>query len=254
MAEIRKVYHEQLDDIDRQLVEMGGMVVELIPRGTEILLNGDLKGAEDLIIGDDKLDLMALDIDEKCTQVMSRQQPMAVDLRSLVAALHLVNEIERSGDLVVNIAKGTRRLHGLPIDPKLRGLIERMGNEAQRLFKTAMDAYVDRNEGLAAALDDMDDTMDELHGDFIQALFESRHAEVGDLQPAIQLALIGRYYERIGDHAVNIGERVIYLCTGWLPEHTGAAREKARTEIEDAHQRHGEGSSESGNGEQPEGS
>lgn len=230
MVKTRKVFHEQLEEITRQLVEMGAMVVELIPRGTEILLNGDLTAAEQLIVGDDRLDLMAMEIDEMCTEVMSRQQPMAVDLRALVAALHLNSEIERSGDLVVNIAKGTRRLHGLPIDPKLRGLIERMGSEAQRLFRAAMDAYVDRNEGLAAALDDMDDTMDELHGDFIQVLFESRHAKEGDLQPAVQLALIGRYYERIGDHAVNIGERVIYLVTGWLPEHTGAARAKARQE------------------------
>lgn len=230
MVETRKVFHGQLDEINDKLGELGAMVVELIPKGTEVLLNGDLKAAEEIIVHDDVLDRLSMEIDEMITEVMSRQQPMAVDLRMLVAALHLVSEIERSGDLVANIAKGTRRLHGTPVDPKLRGLIERMGSEAQRLFRTAIDAYLDRNEGLAAALDDMDDTMDELHGDFIQALFESRHAGEADLQPAIQLALIGRFYERIGDHAVNIGERTVYLCSGWLPEHTGAARANAREE------------------------
>ena len=103
-----------------------------------------------------------------------------------------------------------------------------MSEEALRLMKLAIDAYVEANAGLAAALDDMDDRLDDLHNDYIQAIFESRAAEALELQAAVQLALIGRYYERIGDHAVNIGERVRYMVTGWLPEHTGAARVEAR--------------------------
>jgi phosphate transport system protein len=86
-----------------------------------------------------------------------------------------------------------------------------------------MDAYADGDANLAAALDDVDDLLDQLHHDYIQAILE-HHADVHDVQAAVQLALIGRYYERIGDHAVNIGERVRYMITGWMPEHTGAAR------------------------------
>ena len=86
-----------------------------------------------------------------------------------------------------------------------------------------MDAYADGDADLAGALDDMDDRLDQLHKDYIQAILEI-HADVRDVQAAVQLALVGRYYERIGDHAVNIGERVQYMVTGWLPEHTGAAR------------------------------
>ena len=109
-----------------------------------------------------------------------------------------------------------------------------MSEEATRLFRLAIDAYVEGNASLAAALDDMDDGLDLLHKEYIQAIFESHHAGFIDLQAAVQLALIGRFYERIGDHAVNIGVRVEYMVTGWLPEHTGAARLHARQERVDA--------------------
>ena len=103
-----------------------------------------------------------------------------------------------------------------------------MSDHVHRLFRLAIDAYADRNEGLAAALDDMDDDVDELHADYIRAIFEVYEGGSAPLQVAVQLALVGRYYERIGDHAVNIGERVRYMVTGWLPEHTGAARLAAK--------------------------
>ena len=101
-----------------------------------------------------------------------------------------------------------------------------MADESVRLFRLAMDAYADGDADLAGALDDMDDRLDELHRDYIQAILEL-YADVRDVQAAVQLALVGRYYERIGDHAVNIGERVQYMVTGWLPEHTSAGRRAA---------------------------
>jgi phosphate transport system protein len=194
----------------------------------------DLQGAQAIIEGDDELDTLALDIEEHCYQVLALQQPMASDLRAIVTALRLTSEIERSGDLMVNICKGARRIYGAEFDPRVRGLIERMSEEATRLFRLAIDAYVEGNASLAAALDDMDDGLDLLHKEYIQAIFESHHAGFIDLQAAVQLALIGRFYERIGDHAVNIGVRVEYMVTGWLPEHTGAARLHARQERVDA--------------------
>jgi phosphate transport system protein len=153
---------------------------------------------------------------------------MARDLRAIVTAIRLTSEIERSADLMVNVAKGARRIYPIEFDPKVRGLIERMSEEAARLYKIAIDAYVEQDASLAAALDDMDDKLDALHKDYIEAIFESHHASNLGLEQAVQLALIGRYYERIGDHAVNIGNRVEYMVTGWLPEHSGAARHKAK--------------------------
>jgi phosphate transport system protein len=144
-----------------------------------------------------------------------------------VTAIRLTSEIERSGDLMVNVAKAARRLYGAPIPAELRVLLESMAAEAIRLFRLAMEAYDDGDADVASALDDMDDRLDQLHQDYVQAILEL-HAGVRDVRASVQLALVGRYYERIGDHAVNIGERVGYMVTGWLPEHTGAARLAAR--------------------------
>jgi phosphate transport system protein len=107
-----------------------------------------------------------------------------------------------------------------------------MAEQAVRLYGLAMDAYAEGDASLAGALDDMDDRLDQLHYDYIQVLLELP-ADEQDVQVTVQLALVGRYYERIGDHAVNIGERVRYMVTGWMPEHTGAARLAARRLEED---------------------
>ena len=228
MEDIRKSFHHDLDLIRDDIVRLASMVTEALGKATQALLDGDLGTANEIIQGDDVLDTLALDIEERCYQLLALQQPMATDLRALVAAIRMVAEIERSGDLVSNIMKASRRMYGAEFDPKVRGLIARLGQEVHRLFRLSMDAYVDKNDGLAAALDDMDDSVDALHADYIQSIFESHEASAMQLQTAVQMALVGRYYERIADHAVNIGERVRYMVTGWLPEHTGAARLAAK--------------------------
>ena len=233
MPERHSPFHQELDQVQAEVVRLAAMVTETIPRATEVLLSGDMAAAQAVIEDDDHLDVLSLEIEERCYHLLALQQPMATDLRSIITALRLSSEIERSGDLMVNVAKAARRIYGADLGPRLRGLIEQMGEEAARLFKRCVDAYAERNAGLAAALDDMDDRLDDLHADFIQAIFESYQGDAMDLQPAVQLALIGRYYERVGDHAVNIGDRVQYMVTGWLPEHAGAARLEARSRRSD---------------------
>jgi phosphate transport system protein len=227
MPDSRSTFHQQLDDVQRDLIRLAARVTETISRGTEALLALDLAAAQALIDGDDEIDVLTLDIEERCFTILARQQPMASDMRAVVTAIRLTSEIERSGDLMVNVAKAARRLYGSEIPVELRSLLSAMAHEAVRLYSLAMDAYAEGDAGLAGALDDMDDRLDQLHKDYIQAILEL-HADVRDVQVAVQLALVGRYYERIGDHAVNIGERVQYMVTGWLPEHTGAARAAAR--------------------------
>lgn len=227
MPEIRTTFHQQLDEIRRDLIRVAARVTEAISRGTQALLDMDLAAAQALIEGDDEIDVLTLEIEERCFTVLARQQPMAGDMRAVVTAIRLTSEIERSGDLMVNVAKATRRLYGTEVPAGLRGLLQAMAAEAVRLYKLAMDAYAEGDANLAGALDDMDDRLDQLHKDYIQAILEL-HADVQDVQVAVQLALVGRYFERIGDHAVNIGERVQYMVTGWMPEHTGAARFAAR--------------------------
>jgi phosphate transport system protein len=223
----RKSFHQALDEIRQEMVVMAAMVTEGIPRATEVMLSGDMAEAQAIIDRDDPLDAKAVELEEICFQQLALQQPMAGDLRSIVTALRMIGEIERSGDLVVNIAKGSRRIFGTELPARLRGLIGQMGEEATRLFRLSLDAYIDEDAGVAAALDDLDDRLDSIHREYIQEIFVVHNAGDLGIQPAVQLALVGRYYERIGDHAVNIGERVRYMVTGWLPEHTGAARAAA---------------------------
>ncbi|MCB1038824.1 MAG: phosphate signaling complex protein PhoU [Acidimicrobiales bacterium] len=221
---VRKSFQQTLEEIRTDMVQIAAMVTEGIPRATEALLSGDLHDAQDIIEGDDPLDARSIELEERCYQQLALQQPMAGDLRHIVTAIRMVSEIERSGDLVVNIAKGSRRIFGTELSARLRGLISQMGEESTRLFRLAIDAYMDEDASLAAALDDLDDRLDSIHRDYVQEIFLVHNAGEIQVQGAVQLALIGRYYERIGDHAVNIGERVRYMVTGWLPEHTGAAR------------------------------
>jgi phosphate transport system protein len=228
-GEHRLGFHQELHGISQEIVRLAASVTEVIPRATAILLEQDLEGADYLIAADDEIDARSIELEERCFQILALQAPVAVDLRSIVAALRIISEVERSADLAVNICKATRRIYGHELDPRLRGVIAKMGEQAQTLYRAAVDSYAQRDSAKAAALDDMDSLLDGLQRDFYQVIFESHAASKTDLQVAVQLAMIARFYERIGDHAVNIGERVLYMVTGWLPEHAGAARYRAAT-------------------------
>lgn len=230
-GELRRTFREALADVEAKVVAMAAQVTETIPLGTYALLDNDLTAAQELIDHDDTIDTMSLALEEECYQILALQQPMAGDLRAITTALWMNSEIERSGDLMVNIAKGTRRIYGTTFEPRLRGIIVQMSEEAARLFHMAIDAYAERNAGLAAALDDIDDRLDELNYESVAAIFAAHNAGEINLQAAIQLALISRFYERIGDHAVNIGERIRYMVDGWRPEHTAAGRNVVRRNL-----------------------
>jgi phosphate transport system protein len=206
------------------------LVTETIPRATAVLLDGDLEGADYIIRGDDEIDSRAIDIEEHCYRILALQAPVATDLRQLIALLKMVAEVERSADLLCNICKAARRIYGHELDPKLRGIISRMGEQAQQLYDAAIESFVENDAAKAAAIDDMDNYLDGLQKQFIQAIFESHAAGRIDLQVAVQLAVVARFYERIGDHAVNIGEKVRFVVNGWLPEHKGAERYRKRVD------------------------
>jgi len=228
MDEMRVEYHTEMEQLRADLVRLGAMVSETIGRGTAALLDRDLHAAQELIDGDDAIDDFCLDLEDRCCQILALQSPIAGELRFVLTTLRLVGELERSADLMVNVCKASRRIYDVNFDPQLRGLIQQMGVEAAFLMRSAIDSYVDADTSLAAALDDIDDRLDDLQTDYVEAIFESHHDGNINLQGAVQMAMIGRYYERVGDHAVNIGERVIYMVTGWLPEHTGSARQRLR--------------------------
>ena len=228
--ETRSEFHQLMDEVRSDLVRMGGLVTEGIASVTVALLANDLAMADQISTQDDEIDLLSVEAEEKCIRMLALQQPVAVDLRTILTDLRMVSEIERSGDLVSNIAKGIGRIQGVELEPRLRGLIDRMCEQAVRLTTLAIDSYADRDAVLAGALGELDDRLDELHNDYIDTVFSSRFDRYITTQQAVQLADIGRFYERIGDHAVNIGERVQYLVTGELPEHKGAQRARIRRE------------------------
>lgn len=232
MVELRGNFHEELDGVRDMIVTLAAHVTEAIPRATEALIANNLELAQQLISHDDQLDLLSLQIEERCYALIALQQPMAIDMRSIVTAMKINGEYERSGDLAVNICKGVRRMYGIQLSPTLRGLITSMSEEAVRLTRLSVDAYAEGNSGLASALPDIDDRLDDLQVDFIQEIFAAHNNGELKLEETVQLALIARFYERIGDHAVNIGERVMYMVTGESPEAAGAARAKHAAEID----------------------
>jgi phosphate transport system protein len=216
---LRVNFHEQLDDIRTGIARMAAGVTELVPRATEILLDGDLEGAEYVILGDDVYDAQALELEERCFSLIALQAPVAVDLRQLVSAIKIISDVERSADLCVNICKAARRIYSHDLDAGLRGVIHKCGLQAALLFKEATEAYLVTDGPRAAALHDMDAYLDQLHRQFIQEIFESHAGNQVDLQVGVQLAVVARFYERIGDHAVNVGDRTRYIVDGWVPEH-----------------------------------
>ncbi len=216
--DLRANFHEQLDDIRTGIARLGAGVTELVPRVTEILLDGDLEGAEYVILGDDEYDSKSIDLEERCFAQIALQAPVAGDLRALVSAIKIIADVERSADLCVNICKAARRIYSHELDAHLRGIIHKCGSQASVLFKEATEAYANNDGVRAAALHDMDAYLDDLHRQFIQTIFESHAADKIDLQVAVQLAVVARFYERIGDHAVNVGERTRYIVDGWIPE------------------------------------
>ena len=224
MPDLRRDFHSKLEDLRQETARLAASVIEAIPRATQVLLSADLAGADAVIRDDDAIDALAVSIEDRCYQLIALQAPVAVDLRRTVSMVKIVAEVERSGDLAVNICKAARRIYGHELDPRLRGLVAKMSEQAQQLYVAALEAFEKQDAAKAAALDDMDSYLDSLQRQFIQAILEV-HAQGGmDAQVAIQLAVVARFYERIGDHAVNIGERVSYVITGQMPEHKGAER------------------------------
>ncbi len=226
----RKSFHDDLNELKAGVLHLAAMATETVAQATEVLLTGDMEGAARLIEGDDALDEVSVDIDERCFRLLARQAPVAGDLRAIVATMRINSDLERSGDLMVNVAKAARRMYGVEIPPRLRGLLQDMSYEAGRLLRLAGDAYSENSGALGDALHDVDDRLDALQREMVLAVFESHAKGEIDVSVAVQLAVISRYYERVGDHAVNMGERVLFMAEGSLPEHNGAARARARRE------------------------
>jgi phosphate transport system protein len=218
MTETRRAFHEELDEIGKDVVRLGVLAAQAIQVGTDAFLDADLAAAEQLVVDDRALDDIMHSIEARTYLLLARQQPMAVDLRMLVTVLRVIHELERVGDLMVNVAKAARRLYPYQLDPKTRGLIQRMREQAAAQLNVAVEAFANRDPARAAALGDMDDAMDDLQKELFRTIFSWQAEDEASLQRAVQIALVGRYFERIADHAVNTGERVAFMVTGEFRE------------------------------------
>ncbi|MGH9181345.1 MAG: phosphate signaling complex PhoU family protein [Acidimicrobiales bacterium] len=208
----RAAFDQALDDLQSEIVTVASAVPEAMAAAVEALLGSDHDQARSVVDSHPAAAETALRCEAHAYELMARQQPTAGDLRLLTTLVRLAHEIERSSKLVRHVADFATRPTTAIRSPKVRGLLSRMGDEAGRLYQGAIDAYVDRDLAGAEALEVWDDRMDELHRQLLAELFV---AELG-LEMTLELALIGRYIERVADHAVIIGDRVRYLMTGQL--------------------------------------
>jgi phosphate transport system protein len=184
------------------------LVSEAVAGATDALLTGDRDSAELLVARDELIDEVFREVDALAQQEITLQQPMAGDLRFLLTLVRIVPEIERSGDLAEHIAMRAVGALSVQLTSRVRGLIEQMGDICVEMWRVAADAFVERDPDKAAWLGKRDDQLDELHEQFIA---EAASAEI-PTWAAMELALLGRFYERLGDHAVHVAERIRYLA------------------------------------------
>ncbi len=206
----RHDFASDLREIDEKVRELFILVAQGLSAATEAFLTSDRELAASVVARDKTIDQLYADIEELVQLQFALQAPAAVDMRYLLSMLRIVPEIERSGDLVRHIAKRSMRSIGEGLSPRARGLVERMGRIGVSLWEGAAASYADSKHDGYEALSTLDDELDELHVALI--------AEIVDSEPsipvAIEAALVARFYERLGDHAVNITGRMRYIAGG----------------------------------------
>jgi phosphate transport system protein len=213
MPLIRSVFQDELDSVSQTLFELSVMVSDSMAKATRALMSKNLSLAEEVISFDEKIDAVQHDLDARIIDIIARQQPVASDLRALVTALRMSADLERMGDLADHVAKVVRLRHPAAAVPdQLLGLIESMGVTAEKIAAKTGVVISTCDTALAAQLEKDDDEMDLLHRQLIAALIAPTWQH--GVETAIDLTLLGRYYERYADHAVSVARRVIFLVTG----------------------------------------
>jgi len=213
MALIRSVFQDELDNVSQSLVDLTTMVSASVVKASKALQTADLNLAEEVIATDIKIDDYQHDLDARIIDIIARQQPVASDLRALVTALRMSADLERMGDLSHHIAKVARLRHpnsAIPNDLLLA--FTEMGHVAEKLATKVATVITTRDTEMALQVEKDDDEMDELHKKVISGIIGSN--PVLSLDVAIDLTLLGRYYERFADHAVSVARRVYFLVKG----------------------------------------
>ena len=204
---------EELEQLKTQLLVMAGAAEEQVSAAVLSLVDRDYKLAERVLSGDDPINQFHLELDERCFQLLALHQPMATDLRIVVSAVKINSDLERIGDFAINVAEAALRYLR---HPAVKPLIDipKMADVAQGMLRDALNEYVQQDTVLAQAVLDRDDTLDGLKDQVFRELLSFMLSNPTITEPALELILISRHLERIGDHATNIAEEAIFIVSG----------------------------------------
>jgi phosphate transport system protein len=217
---MRDVFHDELDEIGNGVAEMIRLVAVAMDQATGALLDADLNRAERVIDADQQVDDLRVSLENRAFQVIALQQPVATDLRVVVTTLHLVADLERMGDLALHVAKIARlRFPDAAVPDEARDVIAQMGDVAHSLVLKVGEVVAGRDISLAQAIEAEDDSMDALRRKLFTLVLSPRWAH--GTEAAIDMTLLGRYYERYADHAVAVARRTIFIVTGERPTPAG---------------------------------
>ncbi|HEY7172456.1 MAG TPA: phosphate signaling complex protein PhoU [Vicinamibacterales bacterium] len=205
-------FQEELDQLKMRLLEMGGAAEEHVRLAIRGLVDRDSDLIERVLVSDERINSLHIEIDSRCFTLLALHQPMAADLRTIVAAVKINTDLERVGDLAVNIAEAARRYASHPPVKKLID-IPRMASIAQEMLRDALDAFVRRDVALAQDVLNEDDRLDSLKTQIFRELLTYMLQDPSTIEPALDLILVSRHLERIGDHATNIAEDVIFIVS-----------------------------------------
>jgi phosphate transport system protein len=212
VARVVRHFQEELEQLKNRLLEMGGLAEENVRLAVKGLVDRDQAVIDRILLGDEPLNALHIEIDGRCFTLLALYQPMAADLRTIVAAVKINTDLERVGDLAVNIAEAARR-YALHTPVKKLIDIPRMASIAQSMLRDALDAFVRRDVDLAQQVLNEDDRLDTLKTQIFRELLTYMLQDPSTIEPALDLILISRHLERIGDHATNIAEDVIFIVS-----------------------------------------
>jgi len=205
-------FHDEFDAFKARLLEMGGLAEERVRAVVRALVDRDARVVEQVLTGDEPLNRLQVEIDDRGFHLLALYQPVATDLRSIMAGLKINTDLERVGDLAVNIAEAALRYF---LHPPVKPLIDipRMAGIAQGMLRDSLDAFVRQDAGLARDVLQRDDSLDELKTQVFRELLTYMLQDPGTIEPALDLVLVSRHLERIGDHATNVAEEVIFMVS-----------------------------------------
>ena len=217
MAWLRSAFQDELDGVTASLVQLSNEVSAAMEKATHAILTANLEEAESVISADDQIDQLAHELDNRIIDIIARQQPVASDLRALVTALRMSSDLERMGDMAHHVAKITRLRHpGAAIPSELLLTVEELGKTVKAVSDKCSEVIANRDLDKALEMEKDDDEVDRLHRKLFEALMDESWPH--STETAIDMTLIGRYYERYADHAVSIARRVYFLVTGKYSE------------------------------------